>query len=126
MEWKPPRGQEHDSGTLLLGNFLSGMETRQKDSSKKRYPNLGNFLSGMETSILQELLAYRQRLGNFLSGMETVSTSTSCPPWVDLGNFLSGMETPRRTTPSYLDIAALETSLVEWKPCSPRSAAEIL
>ena len=57
---------------------------------------LGNFLSGMETKNLGEMLETMASLGNFLSGMETPSSSLHPGPCPSLGNFLSGMETSRQ------------------------------
>ena len=54
-----------------LGNFLSGMETRDEPSDSTGCPCLGNFLSGMETFLQSGQFIPTVPLGNFLSGMET-------------------------------------------------------
>ena len=60
VEWKLRRSQPSATGTLSLGNFLSGMETGLYAWAEGTGPNLGNFLSGMETEPVElEELAMR-------------------------------------------------------------------
>ena len=49
VEWKRYRVSGNIPDFLILGNFLSGMETFAADRRPGRRICLGNFLSGMET-----------------------------------------------------------------------------
>ena len=115
MEWKLPERSKVLSTGIVLGNFLSGMETQSRRVPPRAPPPL-------ETSLVEGKQGYEKAapittppLGNFLSGMETALKITPLISRTFLGNFLSGMETllppaAPRSAPS-----PLETSLVEWK-----------
>ena len=80
---------------LILGNFLSGMETGVRGDGYRGSPGLGNFLSGMETIPFCGLESTDVPLETSLvewKPREEIDTQDSSAP---LGNFLSGMETGR-------------------------------
>ena len=107
------RGGRRQSG---LGNFLSGMETWAG------FCSAGRRCGSLETSLVEWKLS---PCGHDNCAAQTLETSLvewklhsfAQPPICStaLGNFLSGMETPANPYMEPLVLAALETSLVEWK-----------
>ena len=92
MEWKRIYYQGAVLSDFVLGNFLSGMETRALLEKKREVQSLGNFLSGMETET-----AWNR--GFLRSPLET-----------SLVEWKHGLDVYHGNKPT-----ALETSLVEWK-----------
>ena len=58
MEWKPDKNIDEFDIYLVLGNFLSGMETVYCALADVYIRILGNFLSGMETVRREERVPF--------------------------------------------------------------------
>ena len=77
-----------------LGNFLSGMETRDIFGHDAGASCLGNFLSGMETNSECGGGVHRAApLETSLVEWKRIMRYRQCSQKAILGNFLSGMET---------------------------------